>query len=308
VRRRLQHLAPDRVLVQGYGAAALAANLAARRGAPTYMLVCSPVEAYYRCRRRAAMPDKPYRPLALLGLSALARLNARLGREYVVLSQHLADVVRGHGGGRPVSVIPVYGIDTAHFAPSTRPRAALKAELGVPADRPLLFFSSRIAPEKDAETLLQAVRRLADEGVAVHLLHRSGGHREFARAAGRYGLGPHCTATDASHPDALPRDYQAADLCVQASRAEGLGFSPLEALACGTPVVAAAVGGLRETIVPGETGWTYPPGDSAALAHAVRQLLDDPPEAARRAAQGRRMVQHGFERRVVFDRLAALRA
>jgi glycosyltransferase involved in cell wall biosynthesis len=306
--RRLRALRPDRVLVQGYGAAALAANRVARRGPPAYMLVCSPVEAYYRCRRAAAMPDKPYRPWALWGLGALARLNARLGRHYVVLSEHLAEVVRGHGGGLPVSVIPVYGVDTARFAPATRPRGDLKRALGLPPDRPLLFFSSRIAPEKDAATLLQAVRRLGDAGLGVHVLHRSGGHRAFVRAAERAGVAPQCTATDAAHPDALPADYQAADLCVQASRAEGLGFSPLEALACGTPVVAAAVGGLRETVIPGETGWLYPPGDAGALTDAIRAVLADPAEAARCAARGRALVQERFERRLAFDRLAALLA
>jgi glycosyltransferase involved in cell wall biosynthesis len=207
-----------------------------------------------------------------------------------------------------VSVIPVYGVDTARFAPATEPRPRIRAALGLPADRPALFFSSRIAPEKDAETLLAALRRLADGGLRVHVLHRSGGHREFAAAAARAGLADQCTATDASHPDALPRDYQAADLCVQASRAEGLGFSPLEALACGTPVVAAAVGGLRETIVAGDTGWTYPPGDAGALADAIGAALGDPAEAARRARRGRQMVQARFERGPTFDRLAALLA
>lgn len=305
---RLRATAPDRVLVQGYGLAALAANLARRRGPPTFMLVCNPAEAYYRCGRAAALPGKPHHPLGGAALSTLARVNARIGRHYVVLSDYLGSVVRGHGGGLPVSVIPVYGVDTARFAPATRPRADLKRSLGLPSDRPLLFFSSRIAPEKDAETLLEAVRRLGARGLLVHVLNRSGGHRTFARAAQRHGLAAQCTATNAVHPDALPADYQAADLCVQASRAEGLGFSPLEAMACGTPVVAAAVGGLRETVIAGDTGWTYPPGDAGALADAVRDALADPTEGARRAARGRRLVQERFERDTVFDRLEALLA
>jgi glycosyltransferase involved in cell wall biosynthesis len=207
-----------------------------------------------------------------------------------------------------VSVIPVYGVDCAHFTPTGTPRAELKRGLGLPAERPVIFFSSRIAPEKAAGTLLDAVRTLRQAGLMVHVLHRSGGHRAFAQAAERAGVAAQCTATDAAHPDALPADYRAADLCVQASRAEGLGFSPLEALACGTPVVAAAVGGLRETIIPGETGWTYPPGNAPALADAIRSALADPAEGARRAAHGRELVQRRYERRLVFDQLAALLA
>ena len=169
-----------------------------------------------------------------------------------------------------------------------------------------MFFSSRIAPEKDGETLLAAVRELRGQGRDVWLLHRSGGFRTLRSYAERYGVADRVIATDAAHPlTELPGDYQAADLCVQASREEGLGFSPLEALACETPVVAAAVGGLRETIVDGETGWTCPAGDAAALARAMADALTRRDEARRRARAGRAMVRERFERRVVFDRLMA---
>ena len=84
----------DVVLVQGYALAALAANVASRlTGIRTAMLVCSPVEAYYRCRRQHADPGKPFRRRELLGLQAAARLNAFLGRQYLVLSQHLDQLV-----------------------------------------------------------------------------------------------------------------------------------------------------------------------------------------------------------------------
>jgi glycosyltransferase involved in cell wall biosynthesis len=295
--------------VQGYGAAAAAVHLTVGRTARTFMLVCSPVEAYYRCRRVAGDPRMPYRRTELLALTALARLNGRIGRHYVVLSEHLAATVRNHGGAHlPVSVVPVYGVDTERFAPTSEPRRAIKASLGLPSDRPVIFFSSRIAPEKDAGTLLAAAGRLVRDGMPIHILHRSGGYRAFAAAAEMAGLAGHYSATDAAHPDALPRDYHAADLCVQASRAEGLGFSPLEALACGTPVVAAAVGGLQETVIPGVTGWSYPPGNVDALAGAIRDALADPDEGTRRALNGRRLVVERFERGHVFDRLAELLA
>jgi D-inositol-3-phosphate glycosyltransferase len=295
---------PDFVLVQGYGPAAFAANVAGRvRRVATSMLVCSPVENYYRCRRAPPQPGKPFRRRELWAMLLLARLNAVVGGRYVVLSRHLAEVVRGHGARR-VAVAPVYGVDTEVFAPASEPRRATRERLGLPADGSLIFFSSRVAPEKDAETLLAALRRLLDEGRDLWLLHRSGGHRGFLERAADFGVAARVVATDAVDPHGrLPDDYRAADLCVQASREEGLGFSPLEALACGTPVVAAAVGGLRETVVDGETGWSYPAGDADALARCIAAALDDPSEAARRAARGRALVCANYERRAAFARL-----
>jgi len=243
----------------------------------------------------------------LFALGVLARANARVGQKYLVLSQYLAEVVRRHGTRRGIEVVPVYGVDTEIFSPATESKRVLKERLGLPPCGSLIFFSSRIAPEKDAETLLIAVRALLDKGHDLRLLHRSGGYREFLRDAARFGVAQRVIATDAVHPHAqLPDDYRASDLCVQASREEGLGFSPLEALACGVPVVAARVGGLRETIIDGETGWSYPAGDAVALARCIEEALSETEEATRRTAAGRAMVCAHYERRAVFAKFAAI--
>lgn len=295
----------DAVVVQGYSIAAFAANLVGRVARlPTVMLVCSPTEAYYVCRKATRDPAKPFRPHELSMLRLFARLNAAVGQRYLVLSRHLADVVRGHGGRQPVEIVPVYGVDTRIFTPPTAPKAELKARLGLPTAGTLIFFSSRIAPEKDSETLLAAVARLLEAGEELWILHRSGGFRGFLADAARFGVEKRVIATDAVHPHReLPADYQACDLCVQASREEGLGFSPLEALACEVPVIASEVGGLRETIVDGQTGWSYPVGDVQALANRIQAVIDNPPEAERRAALGRRLVQERYDSEVVFERL-----
>lgn len=312
LRYLLRHsAATDRVLVQGYGAAALAANSASgitRKS--TCMLVCSPAEAYYRCRRDADETEKPFRRRELAAVEFLARCNAIAGDRYVVLSQFLANVVREHGAGPDVSVIPVYGVDTELFRPADRDPSELRAQLSLPQTGKLLFFSSRVAPEKDAHTLLKAMRRLVDQGRNIHLLHLSGGYRTFEKHAATFGLGDRTVARDAVHPrEGLPSYYQSADLCIQASRAEGLGFSPLEALACEVPVVASKVGGLLETIAPGRTGWTYPAGNAPALADCIAAALDNPAEAHRRAVAGRKMVANAFDRDLVFADLdAALRS
>jgi glycosyltransferase involved in cell wall biosynthesis len=244
-----------------------------------------------------------------LAIQSLAKINALVGSQYVTLSKHLSDVIRGHGGSKPINIIPVYGVDTKLFAPPKENKIEIKERLGLPTTGSIIFFSSRIAPEKDSQTLLTAFRALLTGGEDLWLLHRSGGYKAFLRAAEQFGVSHRVIATDAVHPHRqLPSDYQASDLCVQASREEGLGFSPIEALACGVPVVAAATGGLQATIIAGHTGWTYPVGDAKRLAEAMKAALSDPAESERRAAAGQKMVCSEFARDIVFERLERLLA
>jgi glycosyltransferase involved in cell wall biosynthesis/SAM-dependent methyltransferase len=293
----------DVVLVQGHGVTALAVNVAARlRRIPCWMLICSPAAEYYEARRNSGYR---FSAAALAVIRLLGRLNGSAGQGYIVLSQHLRDVVRRYDARHPVHVIPVYGVDLAHFT-AAADRAQARQMRGLPSTGAFIFNSSRVAPEKDVLTLIDAFKLLVAEGRDVYLLHRSGGFREFLEHARQAGVSHRVIASDAVDPRReLPLDYAAADVCVQASRAEGLGFSVLEALACNTPVVVSAVGGLLETVSDGVTGWTVPPGNAPALASALRDALDHPEEAHRRAAAGREIVRSRFERSAVFDAFAA---
>src|SRR5205823_1385126 len=84
-------------------------------------------------------------------------------------------------------------------------------------------------------------------------------------------------------PDQLPALYRSADVVVCVPWYEPFGLVALEAMACGVPVVAAAVGGLVDTVIEGVTGLHVPPRNPAAIASALRALLAQP---ARRAALG----------------------
>ena len=295
----------DAVLVQGYGVAALAANVACRLMArPCWMLVCSPSAEYYAARRAAG---STFSNATLAGIHVLAWLNARIGRGYVVLSEYLRSVVSRYAGGASIHVIPVYGVDRDVFSTSSTDRSVLRRSRGLPVSGSIVFNSSRVAPEKDIATLIDAFRLLVADGRDVYLLHRSGGHREFHRLADEAGIADRVVAADAVDPrKELPLDYRAADVCVQASREEGLGFSVLEAVACGTPVVVTAVGGLKEIVGDGIAGWTAPPGDSAALADALREALDNPDDGRRRAAAGAALVRAKFDSQHAFDRLVSV--
>jgi glycosyltransferase involved in cell wall biosynthesis len=266
------------------------------------MLICSPAAEYYEARRAAG---QSFSRATLGAIRLLGRINGSVGQGYVVLSQHLRDVVRQYDTRHPVHIIPIYGVDLTQFTPADRAQA--RSARGLPAAGAIVFNSSRVAPEKDVPILIEAFKGLLAEGRNVYLLNRSGGFREFLGYAERAGIGSRVIATDAADPrHELPLDYASADVCVQASRAEGLGFSVLEAMACGTPVVATAVGGLEETVKDGVTGWTVAAGDVAALASAVRDALDRPEEARRRALAGRTLVRREYESNAAFAKLATL--
>jgi glycosyltransferase involved in cell wall biosynthesis len=95
--------------------------------------------------------------------------------------------------------------------------------------------------------------------------------------------------------DDVPELLRSLDLFVLPSRAEGISNTILEAMACGLPVVATAVGGNAELVVDGETGRLVPAGDPAALAAAIRAYLDDPGLLDAHGAAGRRRVEERFD-------------
>jgi D-inositol-3-phosphate glycosyltransferase len=98
--------------------------------------------------------------------------------------------------------------------------------------------------------------------------------------------------------DAMPALFRSADAVVCAPWYEPFGIVPLEAMACGVPVVAAAVGGLRDTVVDQRTGLHVPPKDPAAIAAALTALLSDPDlrRALGRAGEARAKSRYSWAR------------
>jgi D-inositol-3-phosphate glycosyltransferase len=115
------------------------------------------------------------------------------------------------------------------------------------------------------------------------------------------GVGDRTTMRGRVSRDAVPALLRSADVVVSTPWYEPFGIVPLEAMACGVPVVVSAVGGLVDTVVDGVTGLHVPPRDPAALAAALSALVADP---ARRDALGAAAARRA-RRRYGWDRVAA---
>lgn len=177
------------------------------------------------------------------------------------------------------TVIPC-GVDTELFRPGDRDVARAHVD---PGNAPLVLYVGRIAPIKGLETLLDAVVQLRARGSAVRLLivggeadEPSDGHEaEIRRRVDGLGLREVVRFVGAQPQEALRDFYVAADVTVLPSYYESFGMVVLEAMACGSPVIASRVGGLTTTVRDGVTGFLVPDGDAGALAERIQTLVGD---------------------------------
>jgi D-inositol-3-phosphate glycosyltransferase len=180
------------------------------------------------------------------------------------------------------------GVDHAFFAPGNRLQA--RRALGLPADGPLLLFVGRIQPLKGADV---AVRVLAELDRARPRLRATlvvvGGpsgprgehaHNGLIALARELGVAPRVRLVPPQPHEVISTYYRAADVCLVPSRSESFGLVALEAAACGTPVVASAVGGLTMLVEHGRTGFLVEDREPSSFATCVSRILDDPTLAA----------------------------
>ncbi len=186
---------------------------------------------------------------------------------------------------RKVTVIPP-GVDTDHFYPIAKDEA--RQYLGLAPDAHMLLFVGRIEPLKGLDTLIKAVAclRVQDLAEPVHLAVIGGDPDappeemtvEMARIqkmCDDLTVGKMVAFLGKRSQDTLPYYYSAADVLVMPSHYESFGMVALEAMACGTPVLASQVGGLAFLIQNGVTGYHVPDGDDNELCQKLSALLGD---------------------------------
>ena len=173
--------------------------------------------------------------------------------------------------GVVVSKVIPNGVDLKVFHPADR--ASARQDLGLPPDATILLFAAngiRRNIWKDYRTLQSALPGIAKTEAKVLCIAL--GETALPERIGDVEIRFVPYQKD---PQQVARYYQAADLYLHPARADTFPTTILEALACGTPIVASAVGGIPEQVVEGKTGFLVPVGDAPALAGRVLDLLED---------------------------------
>ena len=223
----------------------------------------------------------------------------RAERVIAVSAQMRADILANFRVEPGRVVVLHNGVDAHAFARTER-RDALD-RYGV--REPYALFVGRISEQKGIFQLLEAARQLP-RGVQLVLCASSPDTPQLlSRLQGAVDGRPEIRWINAMLPvQEVVQIYSHAAVFVCPSIYEPFGIINLEAMACGTPVVASRVGGIPEVVVDGETGWLVEPGDVAALAQGLRTALADPARARGMGEAGRRRVEAHFS----WERIAAL--
>jgi glycosyltransferase involved in cell wall biosynthesis len=184
-----------------------------------------------------------------------------------------------------IATVPC-GFDPNELAPCDRAHA--RRALSLPENEFIVLQLGRLVPRKGVDNVIRAMAPLVHEHrVRARLLIVGGESEEPSEAStpeiGRLraiaeaaGVAAQVHFVGRRDRDALSRFYSAADAFVTTPWYEPFGITPLEAMACGTPVVGAAVGGIKSTVVDGVTGFLVPPRDPQALARKLAVLAQNP--------------------------------
>ena len=256
-------------------------------------------------------------PLDALRAQAEGELAAQADRLVAASAAEAKDLIRLYRASRDRICVAQPGVDPRLFA--EHDGAGLRRRLGLDEGARVALFAGRLEPLKGAQILLDAAAQLRTDSdfsdLAVVIAGddsgdgaggaRGGERSRLERHAARIGLSNHVRFVGAVPHEQLAMYYAMADICVVPSLTESFGLVALEAQALGTPVVAAAVGGLREVVDDGVTGFLVDGHDPDDYARAMADVLGDPVRKAEMGEEARRRAGRFTWLRAV-DRLAAI--
>jgi D-inositol-3-phosphate glycosyltransferase len=239
--------------------------------------------------------DPPEPMVRVIGEDQVVAESDRLVCNTDIEARELVDLY-GADPARIVTIPP--GVDLARFRPGDR--AAARTRLGIPVDAVVLAFAGRIQPLKAPDVLLHAAAALLERDPALRarmvvLVAGGPSGSGLAEPTGLQQLAARLRLDDVVRflppqtPDGLATVFRAADVVAVPSHNESFGLVALEAQACGTPVVAARVGGLPVAVADGRSGLLVDGHRAGPWADALAAFALDP---VRRAALSREAVAH----------------
>jgi len=220
-----------------------------------------------------------------------------------------------HADPSKISIIPC-GFDPAEFQQVDQALARLK--LGLPTDELLILQLGRLVPRKGVDTVICGLARLLKQHqIAARLLIVGGESEEpdpcltpeigrLKTIAEREGVTEWVTFVGRRNREILKYYYSAADVFVTTPWYEPFGITPLEAMACGTPVIGSNVGGIKFTVKDGETGYLVSPNDPDAIAERIAYLCQNPQNKAQFGCFGIQRAKDLFTWQQVASSVAAL--
>ena len=212
----------------------------------------------------------------------------------ITASGHEHDLLERYYDADPARMVSIpCGIDTDLFRP--RDRDECRRELGIELDRPVLLWVGRLEKLKGVDILIDAVAQLEDPEVLLLVVggdeHGQELRRELEEQAREAGIEGSVRFTGAVPHEDLPAWYSAADVCAVPSYYESFGLVAVEAMACGTPVVASRVGGLVSTVTDGVNGYLIPWRCPEPFAEKLEVLIRNPELRANFARSARESVE-----------------
>lgn len=236
---------------------------------------------------------------------ACERAAAPCGKRIYAVAQAMIDQSLAAGVGSPDQYKVVYsGMELDRFL-HAKPDPELRKKQGIPEDAVVLATLARLFPLKGYEQFLPVAVKLAKELPQIHCLIIGNGTmmeeiREFIR---KEGVESRFSFAGLVAPGEVGNYLALASVLVHFSLREGLPRAAVQALASGKPVIAYALDGTPEVVIPGKTGYLLKPGDRAGAEAAIRELVANPALAAELGANGRKLVESRFGWKTMSDTL-----
>ena len=198
---------------------------------------------------------------------------ARGSAAVIAVGDDLASTIVREGVEETRVQVMDMGVDGRLFYP--RPKSEVRRRLGLDLDGSLVVFAAWLISIKGPDYFIRAAALSERSAGCKWLLIGGGDGNGLAALASELGVSPVVALIGQRPADEMPLWFSAADVMVMPSLSEPFGLSALEAMACGTPVVASNVGGLRSFVLDGFNGYLVPPANAEAIASKVDLLLSD---------------------------------